>query len=602
LEAGHTPHLGILNGALDYIEARRDCADFILHSVLRMLYQFFDNPALPPELFEHAKEILLGFKYWPDEPGIDSMCTWTENRYILFASAGLLAGQLFPQEVFTNSGQTGIEKMALSRERILKWMNLRFFTGFSEWLSHIYYDEDLTALLSLVDFCQDQEISNRATILVDMILFDMALNNYKGVFASTHGLSYENTKKWAAQENTSDTQKLLFGRGRFSADDNMSAVSFALSKRYQLPCVLYQVANDQNRSEMLSQQRMGIRLDQAAWWGLRTNNFEDGMSLLTLGAYFHTKTAKVFTKMLDAYKWWDNFHFSYLNKYRRRFKFLRIFGLLPLYVNMYEWDVCRTTREEVNIITYRTPDYMLSSASDYRKGYGGDQQHIWQATLGPDAVCFTTHPGKLSGTPPNYWTGSGTLPRVAQIKNVLIAIYKISNSPALFVPDRVNLTHAWLPRDHFDEVVERDDWILARRGDGYLALRSEHPYIWRTTPGEDQDREVSVRGRNNIWLCELGRRAVDGEFAQFVEKITSAELKFSRSGVKYDSPSQGQIEFGWHKRLLWNEEQVQLTNYPRYQNPYAQAKFPLEQLDVSLEGHSLHLDWLNNKREASEFI
>ena len=29
---------------------------------------------------------------------------------------------------------------------------MRFKSGFSEWLSHVYYDEDLTALLSLVDF------------------------------------------------------------------------------------------------------------------------------------------------------------------------------------------------------------------------------------------------------------------------------------------------------------------------------------------------------------------------------------------------------------------------------------------------------------------
>ena len=45
------------------------------------------------------------------------------------------------------------------------------------------------------------------------------------------------------------------------------------------------------------------------------------------------------------------------------------------------WDLCRNTREQVNITTYRTPDYMLSCAQDYRPGYGGDQQHIWQATL-----------------------------------------------------------------------------------------------------------------------------------------------------------------------------------------------------------------------------
>ena len=101
---------------------------------------------------------MLGFKYWPDEPGIDSMCTWTENHHILFASAAYLAGQLFPDAIFTNSGHAGAEKMAQNRPRISRSLDLRFRTGFSEWLSHVYYDEDLTALLSLVDFCADAEI------------------------------------------------------------------------------------------------------------------------------------------------------------------------------------------------------------------------------------------------------------------------------------------------------------------------------------------------------------------------------------------------------------------------------------------------------------
>jgi hypothetical protein len=34
--------------------------------------------------------------------------------------------------------------------------------------------------------------------------------------------------------------------------------------------------------------------------------------------------------------------------------------------------------------TEKTPDYMLATAQDDRKEYGGDQQHIWQATRGQD--------------------------------------------------------------------------------------------------------------------------------------------------------------------------------------------------------------------------
>jgi hypothetical protein len=86
LAAGGTPHEGIFMAALDYIDARKDCADFALHALLRLLYQFHGEPKVDPHIYDRIQQSLLSFKYWPDEPGNDSMCTWTENHYILFST------------------------------------------------------------------------------------------------------------------------------------------------------------------------------------------------------------------------------------------------------------------------------------------------------------------------------------------------------------------------------------------------------------------------------------------------------------------------------------------------------------------------------------
>jgi hypothetical protein len=602
MSAGGMPHLGIIAAALDYIDARRDCADFVIHSILRLLYQFSENPEVSSELLNRARQSVLAFKYWPDEPGIDSMCTWTENHYILFASAAYLAGQIYPDEIFTNSSLSGVEVKELFRARILRWLNLRFFTGFSEWLSHVYYDEDLTALLSLVDFCDDTEIRQRSAMIIDLLLYEMAIHNFQGVFASSHGRSYEHTKKWAEQESTISTQKLLFGRGIFSTSDNMSAIAFALSPAYRMPQVIYDTAQDQDMNEIVNRQRMGIRLDQVNWWNLKPNNFENGMLLLTLEAYFHPKTVNLFVRMLNSYKWWQNDFFKPFSNRKILIKTLRLFGLLPLVSRLFQKDVCRNTRQEVNLYTYRTPDYMMSSAQDYQKGFGGDQQHVWQATLGPNAVCFTTHPARMAGQTPNYWAGSGTLPRVAQIKNVLIAIYRISRSPAIYVPNELFFTHAWLPRDQFEEVIEEDGWIFARCQNGYLALFSQHPYKWHELPGEDQNREIIVQGRNNIWLCELGRREVDGNFSSFVQRILAADLSFRGLNVSYQSPSLGLIEFGWNNPLLLEHHRIALGEYPRYASPYAQADFPAERIKIAFGEQSLDLDWMKLERKSTSFI
>jgi hypothetical protein len=639
--AGGEPYLGVFHAAMDFINARKDCSDFVLHSIIRLLYQFPTiNDQLATELFERARETALNFKYWPSEPGIDSMCTWTENHHILFASAAYLVGQKYPDAVFTNSGRTGKEMMALNRPRILRWLDLRFHTGFSEWLSHVYYDEDLTALLSLVDFVDPTdrdgaEIAGKAKMVIDLILLDMALNSFQGVFGSTHGRAYENTKKWASNEGTADTMKLLFGMGEYSGFDNMSAINFALSTNYRMPPVIAAIAQDTARPEMENRQRMGIKLSEAEKWGINPNNqqfivndplstagapFEDGMVLLTLESYLHPRNIELTLTMFDAFNWWENDFFADFTPYRKLLTVLRKTGLVKPMARFFKWDLCRNTREEVQITTYRTPDYMLSCAQDYRPGYGGDQQHIWQATLGEDAVCFTTHPARIAGVTPNYWAGSGQLPRAAQIKNVLFCIYNLHNMPALYVPTKLFYTHAWLPRDRFDEVIEQGGWIFARKGEGYLALHSQYPYYWKheTThrqvdvrvrekqeladyvrtrgSAEDVGREIIVPGKHNIWICELGRREVDGEFAAFVARISGADLRFDGLDVAYDSPSVGKLAFGWETPFRQNGRLVELHGYPRYENPYMRAAFATEKIDVVLGEERLRLNWGTGER------
>lgn len=615
--AGGTPHEGVLDATLDFIDARKDCADFALHGILRLLHPWPEIPGLPRpkplsrSILDRARATVLGFKYFPDEPGLDSLCTWTENHYILFSSAAYLAGQLYPDAVFSNSGETGRQKVERNRTRILRWLDLRFRTGFSEWLSHVYYDEEFAALLALHDFALDEEVRRKAAMVLDLLLLDMALNTFRGVFGSTHGRAYENTKKWASNEGTTDTSKLLFGTGVFSSFDNMSAVAFALSS-YRVPPAIEAVAHgsrDPSLASFENRQRMGVRVAELERWGIRPDNFEDGMLYLTLEAYLHPRTISNTLRMFDTCNWWDNAFLDGFKPHRWWLKPVGALGGLPILARIFERDLCRNTREEVNVYTYKTPDYMLSTAQDYRKGYGGDQQHIWQATLGPDAVCFTTHPAKIEGVTPNYWAGSGLLPRAAQYRNVAIIVYKIDRIPALYVPVRHFFTHAWLPQDKFDEVVEQAGWIFARKGDGYLALRSQHPYFWNTEDAvaagitlrksaEDMGREVVCPGARNIWICQIGRRAVDGDFATYVANIVGADLNFVDQSVRFASPGNGTIEFGWDGPLRVDGVEVRLRDYPRYDNPFVQAPFDPSEVQVVAGGHELRLERATGVRRS----
>lgn len=587
LAAGLPVHEGILEAGLNYIEGRGDCSDFLVHAYLRALLDPKLSERLRSGLKARAEEVLLGFKYWPDEPGIDDLCTWTENHQILYASAALVLGSAFPDAVFGNSGRTGSEQAARARPRVDRWLDLRFRTGFSEWLSNVYYDEDLAALLTLTDFA-DPATSRRAGAVVDLILLDLASHSCKGVFGSTHGRSYGGQKKDARLESTTDVARLAFGFGCRSGHDSMAAIPLALSRAYAPPAALGAVASPCNGPAEI-RQRMGIRVDEAGRWGLGYDDPEDGMALLSLEAYNHPKTIDLTFRLFDEHNWWDNRYFAPFARYRAALTAARRLGLLPLAARALRRDIDRNSREEANLYTYRTPEYSLSSVQDWNFRRGGDQQAAWQATLGPGAVCFTTHPGREADEPsPGYWTGDGSLPRVAQYKNVLVAVYEIDRRPGLYLGRRLPLVHAWLSAERFDEIAEASPWVFARRGAAYLALAADKPLSRkREGEGEGQPNELVAEGWRSTWVCRLGREADDGSFADFRRAISGAGLSFRRGRAAFDDPAHGAVEFGSRGPFMVGGRAVPLGDYPRYDAPWAQAPFPSGEVRVEWLGQAL---------------
>ncbi|RJP17694.1 MAG: hypothetical protein C4520_15905 [Candidatus Abyssobacteria bacterium SURF_5] len=584
-----------IEGALQFINKKLDCSDFVLLGILRMVLQFNANPLLTEDILNKTRDTILAFKYWPDEPGRDSMCTWTENHQVLFSTCEYLAGMMYPSEVFTNCNMKGIEKMEKARIRLLKWMELRFRTGFNEWLSNVYYDEDIAALLTLADFCDDPLLTRGASCILDLLFYDMALNSFRGTFGCTHGRSYWIQKKSGCNESTADTQKIAFGMGVFGAADSMSGINLALS-RYRLPKVICDIAADTGTAELENRQRIGIKISEARRWGLDFEKLDDGMALLSFEAYNHPKTIRLFLKMLDSCNWWENEFFRPFNKIKRPLLLLNKLRLLSPVVWLLRKDIARNMREEVHTLTSRTPDYMLSAALDYKKGFGGDQHHIWQATLSEDAVVFTTHPGSLTHRSPDYWTGSGFLPRVAMHKNVLICIYRISSTPGLYMKNKYNFTHAFFPKHHFDEVAEVAGWTFGRTGNGYIALYSQNGYRWQTE-GEEKNAELVADGKKNIWICEMGREATHGTFAQFQKAVSSAKIIFRGLNLVYHSPSIGELAFGWKGPFRINDKKVPLRDQLRYNNPYSKVAFDPEVIEVKKGTDWLRLE-LNDYRRA----
>jgi hypothetical protein len=584
------------------MNGREDTADFALPALVTILAKHSDNEALDPEQFQLIEDAVINFKFWPDEqnavPGTTdakNMVMWTENHYILFASGAYIAGQLYPDRVFPASGKTGREMMALYTPRLLRWLELRYRSGFSEWLSNVYYDEDMPALLALIDLAEDQELVDKSRIVLDLLMADMALNNFEGNFGATHGRSYARRMN-GKQDSTRGAMHLAFGL-HTQHTASSTATMMAVSSKYVVPAVLQLIAADQDTVAMENRQRMGIKLEEAANWGLDPKNIDDGMLLLTMEPYTHPLFIDTFIEMLTTYNLWDLRDFQPFNDNRA---LLEDPAVRAFAAKEFEWDITRNMRPEANLYTYRTPSYMLSTAQDWRKGFGGDQSSIWQATLGLEAVAFTTHPAneKTSGDTPNYWVGSGTLPRAVQIRNVVVSLYDVDTRDGLYVANQPLYTHAYLPRGKFDETVKDGNWFFARYGDAYLALWSSDPSAdWLPSAdssiGGGEDYDIVAQGEKTIWVCELGDVEAYGDFESFKTAIRSASLTADTNTLKisYNSPSQGTIEMGWDGAVLHNGVQAELGGYDRYENPWSQSGFPADDISFSYGDRHLELNF-----------
>jgi hypothetical protein len=597
LELGFQLDEGSLKASINFVNLNRDCNDFTLGGLLRLLYLYQNTALVSKGQIRDIEECLLDFKYWWNEPGSDYRCYHTENHQIIFHSNQLLAGQLFKDKIFRNNGQNGRMHLQHAKSLIHQWMNWRIKFGFSEWLSNNYFDANFMALANLYDFAEDSTIRSNAGSLLDVLMFEMALHSFHGTFGSTHGRAYARNIKGGRREPSANTTYLMFGTNNYNST-SMGSVSLATSS-YHCPKIIQNIATDYLKPIRI-RERHSINIDDAYKYGLVYCKESDINLYLSIQDYTHPAIIDLVQQVSRKYRIrnhtltntednYDNFRQLYQQQIQQNGQIVNS-------------KLDRHAMTEVNIETYRTPEYMLSCAQQFRPGSPGYQQHIWQATLGIDAVVFTNHPGSYNESlRPNYWAGNGILPNAAQYKNVLVSIYNIpKESPLLFLHSEqksefIPFSHAYFPKHAFDEVFEKGHWIFGRKDNGYVALYSQNPMQWKVDE-EGREMDLIASSRENIWLCELGYKEAWGNFSKFVEAITKHEVKIEELNVIYNSPSQGEIKYGWSESLQVKGEIISLKTYLRFDNPYCQNDFASDKIVIKNNGEEYTLNFKNAER------
>lgn len=477
-----------------------------LLGLLGMLRRWGNAPDFPKTVKAALKTCLLDFAY-------DTADSIPESEQIVLHTCEMLAGELYPRRRFKRSGQTGEWHIAQGKRRALAWLRARAAGGFGEWDSGGAFEADLTALAHLMDLVENEAVWQMATVVLDKLLYTIALNNHRGMVGGTQGNADAAGILGGWLAPLGSVTWLLWGVGILNPH-LPAAVSLACMEDYELPPLFEEIA---------------LTPPDELW-----NHEQHLLSALS--------------------------------------------------------EVEGPGGGSVNKVTYRTPDYLLGSAQDYRPGAPGTREHIWQATLGPGAVVFTNHPannGTTEAHAPGFWRGNGILPRVAQWKDALIAVYNLPDD------DWMGFTHAYFPLSAFDAHALREDaqghpWAFAQKGGAYLALSAAQGFTLMTQePGAY--RELRSPGKHNVWLCHMGRAALDGDFVAFQEKILALPVIFTELAVALTTLRGEMLTFGWQGPLLRNRQPEPLVDFKHYENPYGSAELNAAQMEIQSANYLMRL-------------
>jgi hypothetical protein len=272
---------------------------------------WFDDPfrcseftGYPKDLREQATPELAKINHHEKmDPGAD-MTYWSENHRLLFGTAEYLAGQYWPDDQFVSARQhrkegpdgpprqgdvTGAVHRDRGRRRVLRWLDERLRLGFSEWNAPGYYVEDVVPLVNLVDFALDELVQEKAAMVLDLLVLDLAIHQAGGAFAGSAGRAYFENKSCSWEQSIGDSVEVLFGnRGHFVERSN-AAIFLATSPAYRAPDALIAIGSDQP-SRFTSRARISINFDESEQHGVGFSSPDDMEFWWSRGAYATKQT------------------------------------------------------------------------------------------------------------------------------------------------------------------------------------------------------------------------------------------------------------------------------------------------------------------------
>ncbi len=462
----------LADSILNYVEARRDCADFRAAYLVRMLYGFSDR--FPKDIYKRIKEDLLAFPY--EDCGGHSMCTWTENHRLYASGTEFLLAEMFPGEIF-GDGRSAVYHQAHGEAELITGLDEILKFGFSEWGSNNYYAETMAGLTNLVQFAPDGEVREKAKKVLTMMVYDVLSQTYycNGyVYNPACGRAYADNKTGSDLGNYLEPQ-IMAMRGekvcRFKEKECCMVLLLEAKDEkgrplFEIPEEWKKLPDMDGREISLVQ---GVDIDDYKKYGLAEYSPSNVRAAFKAGAISDYRVICNTMRYLKETGLVDNGMLRPLKPFA--IPFLYRTGLLKAIKKLVPVSFDGAAMEEGRVYTYACREYSVSAAFDYRVGKVLFQQNPLAVNIGYRISLCVTNPssGPDKKGSPGYWIGSGIAPRAVAYRNFAACIFDLKKAKK-----DLKYTHLFFPTGLFDETDLGDldkGRIFGRAGNVNVCVR-----------------------------------------------------------------------------------------------------------------------------------
>ena len=348
----------------------------------------------------YIQRAIASFRFWLTI-NEKEIIYWTENLSISFMSSHWLLNQKFSLSGYD------IEHL---RSRLLHWLHLKVKYGFYEFYSKVYQPYTLNALLNLVDFATDSEISSLAAAAAQILLRDLLMmTNDQGVAYSVAGRDYWRIGLHPAGNNYNQLVYLLTGVGSIvpsASGPHLATTTLDVSSVFTYWRVDMDLSLTHGHPGNASYQFTDeITTDDAT------------LSLWTTGSFAGPQKTLMSKHLCDKYNLWAHTGlstFSYLKTLTDAQAVSFANTNAPL---LFGRDTAYAT-----IKIFKSKSVMLTSLQLFHPSYQGYQTIPFMASVATVAVWASVGNGHVLplGSDPCAYTG---LPYVKQSKHVALLVF-----------------------------------------------------------------------------------------------------------------------------------------------------------------------------------